>query len=189
MIDYIIYSEFDNNEGSVVRIEYPNKTGISETVLSSYMIPEGAHNIRSDTFCFIVNKSSDKGDNNIILYSEIKKAIKEFSNRKTTKYLDFSTSSIYKEKLYHQGLAIKKIYSLNTQSQSWANLKATENLFKQNENVFLQLSQDKKEKIFKFIIYTIKDNNPNNIDLIFEIPVHIDIQFQKLKENFVCVYT
>ena len=189
MIDYIIYSEFDNNEGSVVRIEYPNKTGISETVLSSYMIPEGAHNIRSDTFCFIVNKSADnsKGDNNNILYTEIKRAIKEFSNRKTIKYLDFSLSNIFKENLLHKGLPIKKIYSLNTQSQSWTNLKATENLFKQNENVFLQISQDKKEKIYKFIIYTLKENN--NIDVIFDIPVHIDIQFQKLKDDFVCVYT
>ena len=26
-------------------------------------------------------------------------------------------------------------------------------------------------------------------DIIFEIPIHIDIQFQKLKDNFVCVYT
>ena len=59
MIDYIVYSEFDINEGNVVKIEYPKKTGISETILSSYMIPEGTHNIMNDTFCFIVNKKNN----------------------------------------------------------------------------------------------------------------------------------
>ena len=49
MIDYIIYSEFDINAGSVVKIEYPKKTGIQEMTLSSYMIPEGIHNIMNDT--------------------------------------------------------------------------------------------------------------------------------------------
>ena len=70
MIDYVIYSEFDNNEGSVVKIEYPNKTGISETILSSYMIPEGAHNIRSDTFCFIVNKGPNNKKENLFQKSK-----------------------------------------------------------------------------------------------------------------------
>ena len=75
MIDYVLYSEFDNNEGSLIKIEYPNKTGISETILSSYMIPEGAHNIRSDTFCFIVNKGqTNKKDS---LFSEIKKTVND----------------------------------------------------------------------------------------------------------------
>ena len=90
MIDYIIYSEFDNNEGSVVKIEYPNKTGISEIILSSYMIPEGAHNIRSDTFCFIVNKSSYNKKTN--LFTEIKKKVNEFSKIRTTRYLNFNSS-------------------------------------------------------------------------------------------------
>ena len=75
MIDYVLYSEFDNNEGSLIKIEYPNKTGISEIILSSYMIPEGAHNIRSDTFCFIVNKGqTNKKDS---LFSEIKKTVND----------------------------------------------------------------------------------------------------------------
>ena len=80
MIDYIIYSEFDNNEGSLVKIEYPTKTGISETILSSYMIPEGAHNIRSDTFCFIVNKSFNSKKENLL--TEIKKAANELNKIK-----------------------------------------------------------------------------------------------------------
>ena len=52
MIDYIVYSEFDINEGSLVKIEYPNKIGIEEITLSSYMIPEGIHNTKTDNFCF-----------------------------------------------------------------------------------------------------------------------------------------
>ena len=189
MIDYVIYSEFDNNEGSVVKIEYPNKTGISETILSSYMIPEGAHNIRSDTFCFIVNKGiNNKKDN---LFSEIKKTINEFTKIKTIKYYSFINSPIYKEKIIGQGFLLKKIYNFNTKTKSWENLKTIEEYFKQNKNIYVKIWQDEKEKIFKFIIYILKEinNKKNKEDIIFEIPIHIDIQFQKLKDNFVCVYT
>ena len=56
MIDYIVYGEFDINEGNVIKVEYPQKTGISEMVLSSYLIPEGTHNIMNDCFCFIINR-------------------------------------------------------------------------------------------------------------------------------------
>ena len=192
MIDYIIYSEFDNNEGSLVKIEYPTKTGISETILSSYMIPEGAHNIRSDTFCFIVNKPSNSKKEN--LFSEIKKAVNEFNKIKTIKYFDFSKCDIYLEKIKDKGFALNKIYNLNKQNKSWESLKTTEEYFKQNKNIFIKIWQDEKEKIFKFLIYIIKDPLNTNKekekeDIIFEIPIHADIQYQKLKENFVCVYT
>ena len=189
MIDYVIYSEFDNNEGSVVKIEYPNKTGISETILSSYMIPEGAHNIRSDTFCFIVNKGPNNKKEN--LFSEIKKTINEFTKIKTIKYYNFTNSPIYQEKIIDKGFPIKKIYNFNNQSKSWESLKTTEEYFKQNKNIFVKIWQDPKEKIFKFIIYILKEinNKKNKEESIFEIPVHVDIQFQKLKDNFVCVYT
>ena len=192
MIDYIIYSEFDNNEGSLVKIEYPTKTGISETILSSYMIPEGAHNIRSDTFCFIVNKPSNSKKEN--LFSEIKKAVNEFNKIKTIKYFDFSKCDIYLEKIKDKGFALNKIYNLNKQNKSWESLKTTEEYFKQNKNIFIKIWQDEKEKIFKFLIYIIKDplntnKNKEKEDIIFEIPIHADIQYQKLKENFVCVYT
>ena len=194
MIDYIIYSEFDNNEGSLVKIEYPTKTGISETILSSYMIPEGAHNIRSDTFCFIVNKPSNSKKEN--LFSEIKKAVNEFNKIKTIKYFDFSKCDIYLEKIKDKGFALNKIYNLNKQNKSWESLKTTEEYFKQNKNIFIKIWQDEIEKIFKFLIYIIKDplnTNKNKEkekeDIIFEIPIHADIQYQKLKENFVCVYT
>ena len=189
MIDYVIYSEFDNNEGSVVKIEYPNKTGISETILSSYMIPEGAHNIRSDTFCFIVNKGQNNKKDN--LFTEIKKTVKEFSEKRTTKYYNFVHSQIYQESIIDKGFPIKKIYNLNTQSKSWETLKTTEEYFKQNKNIYVKIWQDDKEKIFKFLIYILKElnNKKTKEDVIFEIPIHVDIQFQKLKDNFVCVYT
>ena len=154
MIDYIIYSEFDNNEGSVVKIEYPHKTGISETILSSYMIPEGAHNIRSDTFCFIVNKVSSK--KNDYLFTEIKKVVNQFTKRKTTKYFNFVHSKIYQEKIMNQGFQIKKVYNLNTESKSWESLSTTEEYFKKNMNLFIKICQDEKEKIFKFSIYLLK---------------------------------
>ena len=192
MIDYIIYSEFDNNEGSLVKIEYPTKTGISETILSSYMIPEGAHNIRSDTFCFIVNKPSNPKKDN--LFSEIKKTVNELNKIKTIKYFDFSKSDIYLEKIKDKGFALNKIYNLNKQNKSWESLKTTEEYFKQNKNIFIKIWQDDKEKIFKFLIYMAKEplspsKNKIKEDIIFEIPIHADIQYQKLKENFVCVYT
>ena len=189
MIDYVIYSEFDNNEGSVVKIEYPDKTGISETILSSYMIPEGAHNIRSDTFCFIVNKGPNNEKDN--LFSEIKKTVNEFKKIKTIKYYNFSNSPIYQEKIINKGFSLKKIYNLNTQSKSWEALKTTENYFKQNKNIYVKIWQDEKEKIFKFVIYILKEinNKKPKEEIIFEIPIHVDIQFQKLKDNFVCVYT
>ena len=189
MIDYVLYSEFDNNEGSMIKIEYPNKTGISETILSSYMIPEGAHNIRSDTFCFIVNKGqTNKKDN---LFSEIKKTLNEFNKIKTIKYYNFINSPIYQEKIIDKGFSIKNIYNLNTETKSWETLKTTEEYFKQNKNIFMKIWQEPKEKVFKFIIYRLKElnNKKNKEDVIFEIPVHVDIQFQKLKDNFVCVYT
>ena len=189
MIDYVLYSEFDNNEGNVIKIEYPNKTGISETILSSYMIPEGAHNIKNDTFCFIVNKGPNNKKEN--LFSEIKKTVYEFSKIKTIKYYNFINSPIYQEKIMDKGFPIKKIYNLNTQSKSWECLKTTEEYFKQNKNIFVKIWQEPKEKVFKFIIYILNEINSKKTkeDVIFEIPVHVDMQFQKLKDNFVCVYT
>ena len=55
----------------------------------------------------------------------------------------------------------------------------------------MKIWQDPKEKVFKFMIYILKELNNKKYkeDIIFEIPVHVDIQFQKLKDNFVCVYT
>ena len=67
------------------------------------MIPEGAHNIRSDTFCFIVNKGqTNKKDN---LFSEIKKTVNEFNKIKTIKYYNFINSHIYQKKIIDKGFS------------------------------------------------------------------------------------
>ena len=50
MIDYIIYSEFDINAGSVVKIEYPKKTEIKEMTHSSYIIKEGINNLINNKY-------------------------------------------------------------------------------------------------------------------------------------------
>ena len=70
-------------------------------------------------------------------------------------------------------------------------MKATEEYFKQNKNIYVKIWQDDKEKIFKFLIYILKETNNKKTkeDVIFQISIHVDIQFQKLKDNFVCVYT
>jgi hypothetical protein len=82
MIDYIVYSEFDINEGSLVKIEYPNKIGIEEITLSSYVIPERIHNTKTDHFCFIINKNN-KGEE--IILPEIKKTEHDLLNNRTVK--------------------------------------------------------------------------------------------------------
>ena len=185
MIDYIVYSEFDINEGNVIKIEYPKKTGISETILSSYMIPEGTHNIMHDTFCFIVNKKN-KSDENII--NEIKQTEQLFKNRKI-KYFDFSKSPIYIEKLKNKGFTLKKVYNLNSFSNKWEDLNITKKYIESKQTLYFQIYQEEKEKIFKFKIFTLINNDVNKIEPIFELPVHSDIQFQKLQKNFCSVYT
>jgi len=185
MIDYIVYSEFDINEGNVVKIEYPKKTGISETILSSYMIPEGTHNIMNDTFCFIVNKKNNP-DENII--NEIKETEQNFKNHRKIKYLDLSKSKYY-ENIKNKGFILKKIYNLNSFSNKWEDLNITKKYIESKETLYFQIHQEEKEKYFKIKIFTLKNNDLNNIEYVYEIPIHSDIQFQKLQKNFCSVYT
>ena len=88
MIDYIIFGEFDINEGNVIKLEYPDKTGVSDLILSSYMIPEGAHNTMTDTFTFILNKKSNSDQ---ILLKTLNE-INENLNLNRIKYLDLKSS-------------------------------------------------------------------------------------------------
>ena len=187
MIDYIIYSEFDINAGSVVKIEYPKKTGIQEMTLSSYMIPEGIHNIMNDTFCFIINRKND-GDESII--SDIKRTKNEFEKIRTVKYLDFHYSPIYKNKINDNKFQLKAIYNFNTLSNHWESFKSIQALIQENKEIFLKITPIENEKYFKLITFTINDiNDSDNINIIFEILLHSDIQFQKLDTNFASIYT
>jgi hypothetical protein len=90
MIDYIIFGEFDINEGNVIKLEYPEKTGVSDLILSSYMIPEGAHNTMNDTFTFVLNKKPNSDE---ILLNYLKE-INEKMNLNRIKYLDLKSSSL-----------------------------------------------------------------------------------------------
>ena len=187
MIDYIIYSEFDINEGSLVKIEYPIKTGIPEMTLSSYMIPEGIHNIMNDTFCFIINRKND-GDESII--TDIKRTRNEFEKIRVVKYLDFHYSSIYKNKIKDNKFQLKEIYNFNKLSNHWESFKSTQSLIQENKEIFAKIIPLENEKYFKIIIFVINDiNNPDNINIILEILLHSDIQFQKLDTNFASIYT
>jgi hypothetical protein len=187
MIDYIVYSEFDINEGSLVKIEYPNKIGLEEITLASYMIPEGIHNTIKDIFCFIINKNN-KGDE--IILPEIKKAEKDFSNNRTVKYLDFQYSQIYKDNIENKSFIIKNIYDFNSSNNDWETLQSTESLIKENKKIYVKISQNEKEKYFKLIVFTINnENDVNNIDIIFEMPIHSEVQFQKIKNNFASLNT
>ena len=187
MIDYIIYSEFDINAGSVVKIEYPKKTGIQEMTLSSYMIPEGIHNIMNDTFCFIINRKND-GDESII--SDIKRTKNEFEKIRTVKYLDFHYSPIYKNKINDNKFQLKAIYNFNTLSNHWESFKSIQALIQENKEIFLKITPIENEKYYKLITFTINDiNDSDNINIIFEILLHSDIQFQKLDTNFASIYT
>ena len=186
MIDYIVYGEFDINEGNVIKIEYPKKTGVSEMILSSYMIPEGAHNTMNDTFCFIINKKTDSDE---IIIPGIKKAINNFNQSKSIKYLNFAYSKIYNDEIDNKGFIVKEIYNLDSSINKWNSLKATTTLSK-DQTIYIKVSLDDKEKIYKLVIYTLKSqNNQSDIDEIFNIPIHKDIQFQKLSSTFASVYT
>ncbi len=156
MIDYIIYSEFDINEGSLVKIEYPIKTGIPEMTLSSYMIPEGIHNIMNDTFCFIINRKND-GDESII--TDIKRTRNEFEKIRVVKYLDFHYSSIYKNKIKDNKFQLKEIYNFNKLSNHWESFKSTQSLIQENKEILVKLITIENEKYFKLIIFVLNDIN------------------------------
>ena len=155
--------------------------------LSSYMIPEGIHNIMNDTFCFIINRKND-GDESII--SDIKKTKNEFEKIRTVKYLDFHYSPIYKNKINDNKFQLKAIYNFNTLSNHWESFKSIQALIQENKEIFLKIIPIENEKYFKLITFTINDiNDSDNINIIFEILLHSDIQFQKLDTNFASIYT
>jgi len=114
MIDYIIFGEFDINEGNVIRIEYPNKIGISDMILSSYIIPEGTHNIMTDTFCFIINKTNNPEE--IILLNS-KNKIERLSEN-STKYFDLG-KNLKKYNIENKIYKVKQIYTFDDNLNDW----------------------------------------------------------------------
>ncbi len=114
MIDYIVFGEFDINEGNVIRIEYPNKIGISEMTLSSYIIPEGTHNIMTDTFCFIINKFNNP-EETILSKSKIKI---ESLSKNLTKYFDLERN-LKNYNIENKIYKVKQIYTFDDSLNDW----------------------------------------------------------------------
>ena len=151
MIDYIILGEFDINEGNVVRLEYPNKIGISDMILSSYIIPEGTHNIMTDSFCFIVNKTNLQED---IIPKKIKPddeknkekdKDKNINNNNTKGFMRyFNLERPLRElKIENKIYKIKQVHLFNKNTNEWIplqsfdlnmNLNIGQNKNKENDN-------------------------------------------------------
>jgi hypothetical protein len=139
MIDYIIYGEFDINEGNVVKVEYPRKTGISEMVLASYLIPEGTHNIMNDCFCFIINRKENYEDS---IVSSAKSFI-DSVNSNIVKYVDLK--GVDSEKTYQ----LKKVYNYNFNKwESFIEGSSTLKIKKdQTQNYYNIVISDKKDEV------------------------------------------
>lgn len=61
MIDYIVLAEFDINEGSIIRYQYPSPIqGVEAETIAAYMLPEGGHNRSADSTYFILNRKKVK---------------------------------------------------------------------------------------------------------------------------------
>ena len=128
----------------------------------------------SDTFCFIINRKN-LGEQSTI--QGIKKAINSMTNLRSVKYLNFSDSTIFKNEIEKNGFPLKEIYNLDPSSkEKWNRLNATETLSKE-KTIYLRIWLDEKEKIYKLVIYNMKSQtNLDDIDEIFNIPIHTDIQ-------------
>ena len=60
-MDYIVLAEFDINQGSVVKHQYPHPIPNAEpNTIASYMLPEGGHNRSSDITYFLLNRRKAK---------------------------------------------------------------------------------------------------------------------------------
>lgn len=156
MIDYIVYGEFDINEGSIIKLEYPQKTGINEMVLASYIIPEGTHNIMNDTFCFIVNKKQNAED---LLLESIKKQTEALSLA-SVNYIDLSIQYINFE-LQNKIFKLKELYIYNNNSNQWnsviSNVVLTNNNDSKNKELNMLYFKFKKEEE-KFNIQIFNNN-------------------------------
>lgn len=114
MIDYIIFGEFDINEGNVIRIEYPSKIGISDMTLSSYIIPEGTHNIMTDTFCFIINRFNNPEET---ILSNSKNKMESLS-KNSTKYFDLERN-LKNLQIENKIYKVKQIYTFDDNLSDW----------------------------------------------------------------------
>jgi hypothetical protein len=152
MIDYILYGEFDINEGNVIKVEYPGKIGINETVLASYLIPEGMHNFTTDCFSFILNR---KLDYEKYLFNSINGVVDKL-NLNQVRYIDLSS----KQGLSEKSFQLKKLYNFNLFNNQWEAFNINEKNAKEN-NLYLKIRLDKSEGFYNMLICT--EGEPSEI--------------------------
>lgn len=60
VVPYLLLAEFDIDEGSVLRHEYPSPTGTDQHLLAELMLPDGVHSRSEDWTVFFLNQSTLK---------------------------------------------------------------------------------------------------------------------------------
>ncbi|GAA5914657.1 hypothetical protein JCM8208_000402, partial [Rhodotorula glutinis] len=55
-VDYVLLAEFDIDQGSLLRHQYPAPTGTDEHLLAEHMLPDGAHDRPEDWTVFYLNQ-------------------------------------------------------------------------------------------------------------------------------------
>jgi hypothetical protein len=168
MIDYIVVAEFDINQGNVIKLEYPSKIGIQEIVLSSFLIPEGSHNIMNDTFyCVLKNKVNMEKETKIIDYVKLS----------LTKLLNV-------KELGNKNYRLKKVVIFDETSQKW------KELFVNSKSITLRIKYSENSNYnqyyFSIVAVDSEGNYPEKETTITSI--HKDIQFKKLENNFASLY-
>ncbi|KAJ1919805.1 hypothetical protein H4219_001714 [Mycoemilia scoparia] len=64
-VDYILVAEFDIDEGSILRHQYPQPTGADENHIAELMLPDGAHLRENDWTLFFFNQKVPDEDGNL----------------------------------------------------------------------------------------------------------------------------
>lgn len=57
-MSFILLGEFDIDEGSILKHEYPRATGANEHLLAELMLPDGAHSRSEDWTIFYLNQTA-----------------------------------------------------------------------------------------------------------------------------------
>ncbi|GAA5997729.1 AFI1/MesA family protein [Rhodotorula paludigena] len=55
-VDYVLLAEFDIDQGSILKHQYPHDTGTDEHLLAEHMLPDGAHDRPEDWTVFYLNQ-------------------------------------------------------------------------------------------------------------------------------------
>lgn len=173
MLDYIVLAEFDINKGNIVKYEYPESLKMKEMILSSYLLPDGAHNNASDDFCFIIKNFSSnisKTDN------DISSTIEERITITTNKFINL-------KELENESFKIDNIGLYDSNSNQWGNYIVNE---KTISKALLSIKKNVDNDLYVFELLFGGVNNEKKHTITY---IHKDIQFKKLKDNFGTLYT